>query len=182
MIGQHASAVTNFYAAPKMICRCQTGCEVYNLGTGKGTSVLEIVRAFEKASGKISQMNASPSFLPHSDFRLSILTLCGHDYLFLNDRTLAIVMGMLTGLCLWKKEVVDIIKIHAPSLEPKGMDDDAGPQIRKFYAEVSQTLFLISMFKLQECALDFSVNDFNAIQKPIVLVAQLARIGFDESG
>ncbi|KAI9112515.1 hypothetical protein K1719_016438 [Acacia pycnantha] len=29
-----------------------TGCEVYNLGTGKGTSVLEIVRAFEKASGK----------------------------------------------------------------------------------------------------------------------------------
>ncbi|KAI9124230.1 hypothetical protein K1719_005530 [Acacia pycnantha] len=59
-------------------------------------------------------------------------------------------MGMLTVLCLWKKEVVDIIKIHAPSLEPKGMDDDAGPQIRKFYAEVSQTLFLISMFKLQE--------------------------------
>ncbi|XP_028774725.1 UDP-glucose 4-epimerase GEPI48 [Neltuma alba] len=28
------------------------GCEVYNLGTGKGTSVLEMVRAFEKASGK----------------------------------------------------------------------------------------------------------------------------------
>ncbi|KAG0490805.1 hypothetical protein HPP92_007668 [Vanilla planifolia] len=28
------------------------GCEVYNLGTGKGTSVLEIVTAFEKASGK----------------------------------------------------------------------------------------------------------------------------------
>ncbi|KAL8256099.1 hypothetical protein R6Q59_031166 [Mikania micrantha] len=28
------------------------GCEVYNLGTGKGTSVLEIVSAFEKASGK----------------------------------------------------------------------------------------------------------------------------------
>ncbi|KAH7432279.1 hypothetical protein KP509_07G016400 [Ceratopteris richardii] len=29
-----------------------TGCSVYNLGTGKGTSVLEIVAAFEKASGK----------------------------------------------------------------------------------------------------------------------------------
>ncbi|GJN34204.1 hypothetical protein PR202_gb22848 [Eleusine coracana subsp. coracana] len=29
-----------------------TGCEAYNLGTGKGTSVLEIVNAFEKASGK----------------------------------------------------------------------------------------------------------------------------------
>ncbi|RWW87141.1 hypothetical protein BHE74_00004054 [Ensete ventricosum] len=31
-------------------CTC---CEVYNLGTGKGTSVLEMVAAFEKASGKI---------------------------------------------------------------------------------------------------------------------------------
>jgi len=30
-----------------------TGCEVYNLGTGKGTSVLEMVRAFETASGKV---------------------------------------------------------------------------------------------------------------------------------
>ncbi|XP_054810105.1 LOW QUALITY PROTEIN: UDP-glucose 4-epimerase GEPI48-like [Prosopis cineraria] len=28
------------------------GCEVYNLGTGKGTSVLEMVKAFEKVSGK----------------------------------------------------------------------------------------------------------------------------------
>ncbi|PQM32574.1 UDP-glucose 4-epimerase GEPI48 [Prunus yedoensis var. nudiflora] len=28
------------------------GCEVYNLGTGKGTSVLEMVAAFESASGK----------------------------------------------------------------------------------------------------------------------------------
>ncbi|OIV92641.1 hypothetical protein TanjilG_17992 [Lupinus angustifolius] len=28
------------------------GCEVYNLGTGKGTSVLEMVKAFELASGK----------------------------------------------------------------------------------------------------------------------------------
>nr|ACU18598.1 unknown [Glycine max] len=28
------------------------GCEVYNLGTGKGTSVLEMVNAFEQASGK----------------------------------------------------------------------------------------------------------------------------------
>jgi UDP-glucose 4-epimerase len=29
------------------------GCEAYNLGTGRGTSVLEIVKAFEKASGKV---------------------------------------------------------------------------------------------------------------------------------
>lgn len=27
------------------------GCEVYNLGTGKGYSVLDVVKAFEKASG-----------------------------------------------------------------------------------------------------------------------------------
>jgi len=32
---------------------CFLGCEVYNLGTGKGTSVLEMVSAFEKASGKV---------------------------------------------------------------------------------------------------------------------------------
>lgn len=32
---------------------CPAGCEVYNLGTGKGTSVLEMVSAFEKASGKV---------------------------------------------------------------------------------------------------------------------------------
>lgn len=29
-----------------------TGCEVFNIGTGKGSSVLEIVNAFEKACGK----------------------------------------------------------------------------------------------------------------------------------
>lgn len=28
-----------------------TGCEIYNLGTGKGVSVLELVKAFEEASG-----------------------------------------------------------------------------------------------------------------------------------
>lgn len=32
---------------------CPAGCEVYNLGTGKGTSVLEMVAAFEKTSGKV---------------------------------------------------------------------------------------------------------------------------------
>jgi len=31
------------------------GCEVYNLGTGKGTSVLEMVKAFEQASGKVTE-------------------------------------------------------------------------------------------------------------------------------
>lgn len=36
-----------------MVCHVLLGCEVYNLGTGKGTSVLEMVAAFEKASGKV---------------------------------------------------------------------------------------------------------------------------------
>ncbi|KAI9114410.1 hypothetical protein K1719_014638 [Acacia pycnantha] len=40
----------------------------------------------------------------------------------------------------------------------------------------------IQMVLHDQCSLDFSVNDFNAMQKPIVLVAQLARIGFDKSG
>ena len=30
------------------------GCIAYNLGTGRGTSVLEMVAAFEKASGKVT--------------------------------------------------------------------------------------------------------------------------------
>ncbi|RRT39012.1 hypothetical protein B296_00046719 [Ensete ventricosum] len=40
----------------------RAGCEVYNLGTGKGTSVLEMVAAFEKTSGKVfSSTHASCS-------------------------------------------------------------------------------------------------------------------------
>ncbi|XP_052482887.1 UDP-glucose 4-epimerase GEPI48 isoform X2 [Gossypium raimondii] len=39
-------------AALKKLSDPKRGCEVYNLGTGKGTSVLEMVTAFEKASGK----------------------------------------------------------------------------------------------------------------------------------
>lgn len=53
----------------------ETGIRVYNLGTGKGYSVLEIIRAFEKASrkkitykitsrrpGDIAECYADPSF------------------------------------------------------------------------------------------------------------------------
>ncbi|KAG8375114.1 hypothetical protein BUALT_Bualt10G0066700 [Buddleja alternifolia] len=36
------------------------GCEVYNLGTGKGTSVLEMVASFEKASGKKIPLVTAP--------------------------------------------------------------------------------------------------------------------------
>ncbi|XP_042453586.1 UDP-glucose 4-epimerase GEPI48-like isoform X2 [Zingiber officinale] len=42
----HIAAVEKLFRSNK------TGCDVYNLGTGKGTSVLEMVEAFEKASGK----------------------------------------------------------------------------------------------------------------------------------
>ncbi|KAF5734331.1 UDP-glucose 4-epimerase GEPI48 [Tripterygium wilfordii] len=39
-------------AALRKLSDAGVGCEVYNLGTGKGTSVLEMVSAFEKASGQ----------------------------------------------------------------------------------------------------------------------------------
>ncbi|KAJ4809515.1 UDP-glucose 4-epimerase 4 [Rhynchospora pubera] len=43
----HNAALTKLFEKDSKI-----GCEAYNLGTGKGTSVLEIVSAFEKASDK----------------------------------------------------------------------------------------------------------------------------------
>ncbi|KAJ3681332.1 hypothetical protein LUZ60_015821 [Juncus effusus] len=42
----HIAALKKLFEDPNI------GCEVYNLGTGKGTSVLEMVSAFENASGK----------------------------------------------------------------------------------------------------------------------------------
>lgn len=39
-------------ALDKLFKTKDLGCEVYNLGTGQGTSVLEMVAAFEKGSGK----------------------------------------------------------------------------------------------------------------------------------
>ncbi len=39
-------------AALKKIESMNGGCKIYNLGMGKGTSVLEMVAAFEKASGR----------------------------------------------------------------------------------------------------------------------------------
>lgn len=41
---------------------------MYNLGTGKGTSVLEMVAAFESASGKVCIFLSNISvFFPHFD-------------------------------------------------------------------------------------------------------------------
>ncbi|CAI9270792.1 unnamed protein product [Lactuca saligna] len=45
-------------AALKKLSDHKIGCEVYNLGTGKGTSALEMVVAFEKASGKRNWMTS----------------------------------------------------------------------------------------------------------------------------
>ncbi|KAH8960234.1 hypothetical protein BDL97_06G122000 [Sphagnum fallax] len=42
----HSQALKKLFNTPDL------GCAVYNLGTGRGTSVLEMVAAFEKASGK----------------------------------------------------------------------------------------------------------------------------------
>ncbi|OAY70334.1 UDP-glucose 4-epimerase, partial [Ananas comosus] len=43
----HIAALRKLFSTDKI------GCVAYNLGTGSGTSVLEMVAAFEKASGKI---------------------------------------------------------------------------------------------------------------------------------
>ncbi|MEW6259817.1 MAG: UDP-glucose 4-epimerase GalE [Thermodesulfobacteriota bacterium] len=44
LVEGHLSALETLFNRP--------GCDVYNLGTGKGTSVLEMVAAFEKESGR----------------------------------------------------------------------------------------------------------------------------------
>ncbi|KAL8210048.1 hypothetical protein R6Q57_006780 [Mikania cordata] len=49
----HVADLANGHlAALRKLSDPEIGCEVYNLGTGRGTSVLEMVAAFEKASGK----------------------------------------------------------------------------------------------------------------------------------
>ena len=44
----HIKALEKLFVTPDI------GCEIYNLGTGRGTSVLEMVKAFEEASGKVA--------------------------------------------------------------------------------------------------------------------------------
>lgn len=48
----HVVDLADGHAAALRYARSHAGAETFNLGTGKGTSVLELVRAFEKASGK----------------------------------------------------------------------------------------------------------------------------------
>ncbi|KAI9082749.1 hypothetical protein K1719_035323 [Acacia pycnantha] len=47
-------------ALRKLLTTENIGCTAYNLGTGKGTSVLEMVAAFEKASGKKIPLKLCP--------------------------------------------------------------------------------------------------------------------------
>jgi len=66
------------------------GCEAYNLGTGRGTSVLEIVQAFEKASGKVYKINKFRPCMIISILQCSLLRftalisfrLCSHVVIY----------------------------------------------------------------------------------------------------
>ncbi len=48
----HVSDLAKGHAAAIEYAMAHTDCEVFNLGTGRGTSVLELLRAFEKIVGK----------------------------------------------------------------------------------------------------------------------------------
>lgn len=48
----HVSDLASGHSAALKRVLSQTGIDVYNLGTGKGNSVLELLHAFEKASGR----------------------------------------------------------------------------------------------------------------------------------
>lgn len=51
-------ALGHIKAVEKVLC--ETGCSTYNLGTGKGYSVLDLVKAFEKACGKKIKYEIAP--------------------------------------------------------------------------------------------------------------------------
>ncbi|MDR1692692.1 MAG: UDP-glucose 4-epimerase GalE [Oscillospiraceae bacterium] len=48
----HVTDLAKGHVAAIQYCREHAGCEAFNLGTGKGTSVLELLKAFERAAGK----------------------------------------------------------------------------------------------------------------------------------
>ena len=49
-------------ALPKSV---EPGCHIYNLGTGSGYSVLQVIEAFKKASGRNIPYKVSSSALLH---------------------------------------------------------------------------------------------------------------------
>lgn len=48
----HVDDLAAAHLAAVRFARKQTGCDVFNIGTGQGTTVLELLAAFEQASGK----------------------------------------------------------------------------------------------------------------------------------
>jgi len=48
----HVVDLAKGHIAAVKLLKSNPGCAIYNLGTGKGCSVLEVVEAFRKASGK----------------------------------------------------------------------------------------------------------------------------------
>lgn len=51
------------------------GVKIYNLGTGSGTSVLEMIKAFEEASGR-KGTNEMPTFAHLTPLSKPVLTDC----------------------------------------------------------------------------------------------------------
>ena len=56
----HISDLITGHIAALKKAETSTGCKIYNLGTGTGYSVLEAVKAFEKASGKEVKYKIAP--------------------------------------------------------------------------------------------------------------------------
>lgn len=56
----HISDLITGHIAALKKAESSTGCKIYNLGTGTGYSVLEAVKAFEKASGKEVKYKIAP--------------------------------------------------------------------------------------------------------------------------
>ncbi len=56
----HVSDLARGHVAALQKAREQTGCAVYNLGRGMGCSVLEMVAAFERVTGKVVPWEAAP--------------------------------------------------------------------------------------------------------------------------
>ena len=46
--------ITNLYWNNNFICR--KGVHIYNLGTGEGATVLQVIHAFSQASGKVNKI------------------------------------------------------------------------------------------------------------------------------
>ena len=91
----------------------QPACIAVNLGTGRGYSVLEVVKAFEKASGKTGSLR-----YPAAALRRYRLMLCG-------DRSCSEVSGGMAGQQETWRPCAEIIGDGKAKI-PTGMTDSAG--------------------------------------------------------